>query len=135
MKRLIALLIVSVLGLAACGAGDAATAATVNGQAITVGDVNGLLAIDSGTITKAQFAQFLDLLVEWHVVEDAAAEEFGFTVTQEEIDAETDRIYEQFSDEGQSREDFLATRGFTETFLEIVGHQEVLFRKIHDMFK
>lgn len=134
MKRLTALTLATALGLAACGASGGATAATVDGQTITVDDVNGMLSLDEGAVTKTQFAQILGLLVEWSIVEKAAAEELGLTVTDDEITAEADRIFEEFADEGQSREDFVATRGFTEAFLQMVGHQEALYRKIHDKF-
>ena len=134
MKRLTALIMVCALALGACGAGDGATAATVDGRNITVGEVNGLLNIPDGTVSKADFAQFLGLVVEWAVVEEAAAEEFDITVTDEEIAAEADRIFEEFSSEGQTREDFTASRGVTEEFLRMVGHQEALYRKVHEKF-
>src|SRR5690606_32349733 len=118
VKRLTALILATVLGVAACGASGGATAATVDGQTITVDDVNGMLSLDEGAVTKTQFAQILGLLVEWSVVEKAAAEELGLTV----------------ADDDQSREEFVATRGFTEAFLQMVGHQEALYRKIHDKF-
>lgn len=134
MKRLTALTLAGALVLAACGAGDGATAATVDDRTITVGDVNGLLDIEEGTVTKDQFAQFLGLLVEWVVVEKAAADELDVVISEDEITAEADRIFEEFAAEGQTREDFTASRGVTETFLRMVGHQEALYRAVHEKF-
>lgn len=134
VKRMTALILTSVLVLAACGAGDAATAATVDGRNISVGDVNGLINVQEGTVSKADFAQFLGLMVEWTVVEKAAADEFDIIVSDEEITAEADRIFEEFSLEGQTREEFTTIRGVTEEFLRMVGHQEALYRRVHERF-
>lgn len=134
MKRLTALVLVSALALAACGPGDGATAATVDDRVITVGEVNNLIHIEEGTVSKADFANFLGLLIEWTVVEEAVAEELDIVVTEEEITAEADRIFEEFGAEGQSREEFTSSRGVTEQFLRMVGHQEVLYRKVHEQF-
>lgn len=134
MKRFTALVLASALALAACGGGDAATAATVEDRTITVGEVNDLIHIEEGTVSKADFANFLGLLIEWSVVEEAVADELDIVITEDEITAETDRIFEEFSAEGQTREEFTSSRGVTEKFLRMVGHQEVLYRKVHEKF-
>jgi foldase protein PrsA len=135
VKRLTALTAAAVLALAACGTSPGTTAATVDDRAITVGEVNGLIHTEEGTITKEVFANFLGLLVEWSVVERAAADELGITVSDEEILTEVNRIFEEFADEGQSMEDFVTSRGVTEEFLRMVAHQEVLYRQVSEKFK
>ncbi len=133
MKKLPVLLIVSAFALAACGGGLGATAATVNGSDITVGDVEGLILIEEGTITKDQFAQFLGFLIQWEVIEQSALEEYGLEFTEEEIRAEADRIYEEFSVEGETREDFTATRGVTESFLFEFARQQLITAALGDI--
>ncbi len=135
MKRLTALVLASALALAACGSGDGATAATVDDRTITVAEVNNLVHIEEGTVSKPDFANFLGLLIEWSVVEDAVANELDIVITEDEITAEADRIFEEFAAEGQTREEFTSSRGVTEQFLRMVGHQEVLYRKVHEMFE
>jgi parvulin-like peptidyl-prolyl isomerase len=135
VKRLTALTAAAALVLAACGTSPGTTAATVDDQAITVGAVNGLIHVEEGTISKEVFANFLGLLIEWSVVERAAADELGITVSDEEILTEVNRIFEEFADEGQSLEEFVNSRGVTEEFLRMVSHQEVLYRKVSEKFK
>lgn len=135
MKRLTALVLATALALAACGSGDGATAATVDDRSITVAEVNNLIHIEEGTVSKADFANFLGLLIEWSVVEEAVADELDIVITEDEITAEADRIFEEFAAEGQTREEFTSSRGVTEQFLRMVGHQEVLYRKVHEMFE
>lgn len=133
MKRITALIAVGALALSACGPGAGSTAATIDDTTITVGEVNGLIYVESGTISKDQFAQFLNLLVEWAVVSDAAGE-LGVSASDDEIAGEADRIFTEFADEGQSREEFTQSRGVTEEFLRLMAHQEVLYRKITELF-
>src|SRR3970282_513105 len=77
LKKLALLLVLAALVLAACGGGSNAVAATVNGEDITVGDIEAL--IDTGeqsTIPKQTFAQFLGFDIQWRIVSDAAEDEF-----------------------------------------------------------
>jgi foldase protein PrsA len=133
VKRLASLTLATVLVLAACGAGDASTAATVGDIKITAGEVNSMFTDQE--ITKATFANMLGLLIESAVMEKHAADEFGIVVTEEEIGAEADRIFDDFSAEGETREEFLSSRGYTENFLLKVAHQEVLWQKMADRFE
>lgn len=126
MKKLVFPLAAIALALAACGGPSNALAATVDGTDITVGDVESLISSEESTIPKEQFAQFLSFEIQWNIVSSAAAEEWGIEVTEEEIDAEADRIFESASSEGESREDFLSSRGVTEEFLRNIAHQGLL---------
>ena len=126
MKKLVFIFAALALVLAACGGPANATAATVDGSDITVGEVESLISSEESTIPKDQFAQFLSFQIQWDIVAQAASDEWGIEVTEEEIDAEADRIFESAATEGESREDFLSARGVTEEFLRNIAHQALL---------
>jgi parvulin-like peptidyl-prolyl isomerase len=126
VKKLSTLLVVSALALGACGGGQGATAATVNGETISVGEVEELIFTEEGTITKEQFAQFLGFQIQWNVIQQGALEEYGIEFTDDEIAAEADRVYEEFAAEGETREDFTSGRGVTEEFLQEFAHQQLI---------
>lgn len=92
MKRSI-LLVLPVLVVAACGAtagGD--VAATVGDTRLTVSDVEGLPYTASGTMEVAEFAQYLGALIQWQILDDAAAEDFSIDPSEEEVTAELDTV-------------------------------------------
>lgn len=126
LKKLSYALATTALVLAACGGGGNATAATVDGTDITVGEVESLINIEESTIPKEQFAQFLGFEIQWNIVASAAFQEWGIEITEGEIDSESDRIFESASTDGENREDFLASRGVTEEFLRNIAHQALL---------
>lgn len=126
MKKLVYALAATALVLAACGGPSNAVAATVDGTGITVGEVESLISSEESTIPKEQFAQFLSFQIQWDIVAQAANDEWGIEVTEDEIDAEADRIFESAATGGESREDFLSSRGVTEEFLRNIAHQALL---------
>ena len=134
MKKLALLLVLAALVLAACGGGSNAVAATVNGEDITVGDIEAL--IDTGeqsTIPKQTFAQFLGFDIQWRIVSDAAEDEFEIVVTDEDVPAEADAIFEEAA-QGMTREEFLETNGVTEEFLLQVARQQLLDDQVREVF-
>jgi parvulin-like peptidyl-prolyl isomerase len=134
LKKLVPLLLLAALTLAACGGGSGAVAATVNGEDITAGDVEAL--IDTGeesTIPKETFSQFLGFDIQWRIVGEAAEEEFDIVVTDEEAATEADAIFEA-NGQGLTREEFLQTNGVTEQFLLEVGRQQLLDTQIREVF-
>ena len=134
MKKLSSLVTVSALVLAACGGGAGSIAATVDGIPITVGDVNDMIHVETGTVTKEQFAEFLGFHIQWSVLERALRDEYGIEFSEEEIAAEADRIYNEFANPGESREDFTANREVTEEFLFQVAHQGLLDGLLRERF-
>ena len=116
MKKLFSLVAVVALVVSACGSGTGNVAASVDGSAITVGDVESLLVVEGSTIDKDRFAEFLSFQILWTIKESAAAEEFGIEITDGEVEAEADRIYEG-NNSGETREEFTNSRGLTEEFL------------------
>jgi parvulin-like peptidyl-prolyl isomerase len=134
LKKLVSILMVTAFAVSACGGGSSAVAATVNGTDITVGDVEAL--IDPGTdstIAKDNFAQFLGFEIQWQVVIDAANDEFGISISDDEISAEADQLFADNATEGQSREDFLSSNMVTEEFLQSVAHQQLLDAKVREV--
>jgi len=125
VKKLLPLLALFALVLSACGGGSGVVAATVNETDITVGDVDALMDPDGATVSKEQFAQFLSFRIRWVITEDGAAENFDITISEEEMEAEADRIYDEVNAD-ESREDFLSNRGITEEFLVNIAHQGLL---------
>ena len=133
MKKLVPLLLLAALTLAACGGGLGAVAATVNGEDITVSDVEAL--IDTGeesTIPKETFSQFLGFDIQWRIVGMAAEEEFDIVVSDEEAAAEADAIFEE-NGQDLTREEFLETNGVTERFLLQVARQQLLDTQIREV--
>lgn len=93
MKKSILLFVAGALVLAACGdAGGGDVAATVNGTDVSVEDVRAFPYETEGTIEATQFAQYLGALIQWQILDAAAAEEFGIDPTEEEVDAELEEV-------------------------------------------
>ena len=125
MKKLVSIAALAAVVLAACGGGSNAIAATLSGVEITVGEVEALIDPAEALITKEEFAQFLGFEIQWRVVKGATKAQWGIEITEGEIDAEADRIYETANAE-ETREDFLANRNVTELFLREIAQQGLL---------
>lgn len=96
MKKLIPLALATALLLSACGgAGGGDVAATVNGTELSVEDVRAFPYETEGTIEATQFAQYLGALIQWQILDDAASERYGIDPTEEEVEAELDRVLTQ----------------------------------------
>lgn len=119
------------LVLAACG-GSGAVAATVDGAEITVGDVEGLLQTESGTITNEQFAQFLDAEIKRLVMINGALAEYGIEVSEDDIEDEAQQIYAGQRTGEESLDEFVSARGVTEQALLNFAHQSILRELILD---
>lgn len=130
MKKPLLISLAVALLLAACGGASGATAATVDEATITVGEVESLMDIEESTIPKDQFATFLGFEIQWEIITTSSSEQWDIEISEDEITAEADRIYESVAAEGESREDFLASRGVTEEFLVNIAHQALLDQAI-----
>jgi parvulin-like peptidyl-prolyl isomerase len=84
-----------------------------------------LIDVEGSIIPKDQFAQFLGFEIQWEVINNAAAEQYGIEFTDEEVIAEADRIYET-ANADETREEFLVNRGVTEEFLLNISRQGLL---------
>lgn len=122
MKRLLVLIAAFGLVLAACGGGSSAPAATVNGTAITMDDVNGLFYEVTEEFTPEQTATYLGTLIQWTAVEQAAEEDYGYVATPEEVDAKIDAFLSDYGYDGD-RETFLSEQNVSEEGLERLATQ------------
>jgi parvulin-like peptidyl-prolyl isomerase len=134
VKKLLYLFVAGAVSLAACGSGSGAVVSTVNGEDVTVGQIDALIDTDGSTVAKDQFAQFLTLQIQWLIAEAAAKTDYDIAPTDDEITAEADRIFNAVAGEGESRQDFLSSRGFTEEFLRKYAKQNLVQRDIRDLY-
>ena len=125
MRKLVPILLVVALVVAACGGRSSVVAATVAGTEITVGDVEDLIEPEGSTIPKDQFARFLGFEVQWEIINVAASKQFAIDFTDEEVVAEADRIYDT-ANVDVTREEFVASQGVTEEFLLNFARQRLL---------
>ena len=133
MKKLASILLITALALAACGGASSEVAATVNGTDITVGDVEANIDPQEGTISKEMFAQFLGFEIQWVILDEALDERFeGIEFTEEEVEAEADRIFEEANAADETREEFLTARSITEEFLRTIARQRLIDEAIRD---
>ncbi|HEY7470657.1 MAG TPA: peptidylprolyl isomerase [Acidimicrobiia bacterium] len=133
MKKLVSSLCAGALLLAACGSGSNAVAATLNGEDITVSDIEALIDTgDESAIEKATFAQLLGFEIQQRIITSAAEDDLGIVVSEDEIAAEADTFVEQTNTSGVSREEFLSSAGVTEEFLFEYAHQQLLIAQVRE---
>lgn len=126
MKRLSSLLVLGALVVAACG-GSNEVAATVNGNEVTVADVEALVdKPEDVELTKIEFADYLSFNIILNVFSAQAESEFGVSFTDEEIAAEADELLTAQLAEGQTREEFLELNEITEQLVLQVAHQALI---------
>jgi parvulin-like peptidyl-prolyl isomerase len=133
LKKLALLLVIAALALTACGSGGSGggVAATVNGEDITVADVEALIVGDGSEIPKADFAGALGFLVQQQIVADAAETELGIVIPEDDITAEATALFEE-SANGQTREEFLEAQQITEELLHKFAHSQLLVGEISE---
>lgn len=112
LSKLATILIAAALVLAACG-GSSDPAAVVNGETITVSDLTDLSGGDDAS--DDIIAQALGTLVQWSIVRQAAADEFGIEPTPEEIDEQITEVLAQTG--APSLEELAASQGASEDLL------------------
>lgn len=134
MKKLVSLVVLGALVLAACGSGSNVVAATVDETDVKVGEIDSLMDLDGATATKEDFARFLTFQIQWLIVNAAADADFGIVISDEDAAAEADALYEEFAEEGETREDFVASRGFTEEFLQNIARQRLIDTALREEF-
>lgn len=125
MKKLLPLFASLALVLAACSPGSGLVAASIDGDDVTVGQVEELIDTEESTIPKDAFAQFLSFAIQWRIIEAAALADYDIEIPEEETSAEADRIYET-TNQGESREEFVSSRGVTEEFLQNIAEQTLI---------
>lgn len=135
MKKLLSLVVLGAMLIAACGSGSGSgeVAATVDGQDVTVGDVEALIETDGATVPVDQFAELLAAQIQWLIFFDAAEADYGVTVSDEEVEEEATQLVEELAGE-ETREDFLAARGVTEEFLTNIAAQSLIDSQVRENF-
>lgn len=123
MKRSLLVAVALLIVGAACSS-DADVAATVNGEEITVEDINGLVYGDNG-LDDAEFTQLLGISVQWNVVADAAEEEFGIVPSDDEIAEQADLVFAE-QGAGKTFEEFLEEQNVSEAGLDQYAAQVVI---------
>ena len=130
MKKIILLVAVFALVVAACSTSDE-VAATVNGTEITVGDVDSLVYEEE--IPKTEFAQFLGAMITWEAVEQAATEQFGIEVTDEQVDETADELIAQAGPD-VPLDEFLESVNTTEKGIEQVARSIAVQESVAEEF-
>lgn len=134
MKRFVLTIGAVALILASCASDDGGSgddnssgdvAATVNDVEITTTDVENLTFDNSEVLSPTQFAEFLGALVQWSAVEQSAVEEFGIEPSEDEVNAEAERLVAEFG-QGVTREEFLEAQGISEELLQLTASQIII---------
>jgi parvulin-like peptidyl-prolyl isomerase len=134
MKKLLSLLVLMAVALAACGgAGSSTVAATVDGTDITVGDVESLIDSGGATVAVDQFAQYLAFAIQWNILFTAADADYEVTLSDEDVTAEADRLFNELGTGDETREDFLSSRGVTEEFLLKIAEQSLIDQRVREI--
>ena len=120
--------------LAACGNAASAVTATVDQTDITVAEVEALIDTEDSVIDKTTFAQYLGYAIQFVILDAAAEQDFGVSFTDQEIASQAEQMVGGLVADGQSREDFLAERGITETFLSEVANQSLIDAALRERF-
>lgn len=97
MNRLLFLALVASLVLSACGVTGSGgeVAATVGDSEVTLSDVQAFPYEAGGTIEAGEFAQYLSALIQWEILDKAAAEEFTIDPSVEEVEDELETVLQE----------------------------------------
>lgn len=107
-------------------------AATVDGTEITVEQVEDLIVTEEATIPKTTFAQFLTFEIQREILAQSIEERWDIEITDDEVEAETERIFEEIREGDETREEMLNSRGFSEEFLRKFARQTLLDQKVRE---
>lgn len=122
MKQLVAVIAVLALGLAACG-GSGGVVATVDGEEITLANVEEYAPPGGGSIPRDQFTDLLYNTIIEQIVVDAAAER-GVTFTEAEVDARYQELQDQLTAQsGQEWDAILEQQGLSAEGARRIAHQ------------
>ncbi len=120
--RCLSVTLVALLAVFLVGCGGVGEVATVEGEPITFDEVAVLIPGDEDTVDTEQFAGTLMLVVADRVMTIEAAEQFGVSRTEGEID---EKIGELVAFTGLSQEEIFEYYGLTADSLRIIAAQEV----------
>ena len=107
----------------ACSGGT--LVATVDGVEIRNGDVEELVAGDLATVPSDLYAQLIQTLIVHQVVSGAALEEFGISITTEEVDEQVLALTAQIELSGGTLEEAAAQQGLSLEAVPIIVEEDL----------
>ena len=107
----------------ACSGGS--LVATVDGVEINNGDVEELIAGDLATVPSDLYAQLIQTLIVHEVVSGAALEEFGISITTEEVDEQVLALTAQIELSGGTLEEAAAQQGLSLEAVPIIVEEDL----------
>lgn len=130
--RLIALLAVITLVVSACA--DSRLAATVDGTAITIDEVDELLPGEEGAADATTFRAALQDAIVSKVVLAAATEEYGIDPTEEEVETQYQTFVDQITT-GAGQGDYQAgldAQGLTDARVRRAAREQIVATKLEE---
>ncbi|MDH3499744.1 MAG: peptidylprolyl isomerase [Acidimicrobiia bacterium] len=132
MRRLVLLITLLAMIASACTTSPKA-AATVNGDTITIADIEALIPGDADALDENQVASLLFNLIADRLVQSEADAEFSITVDPAEFETERTALISQLTAQGQTLEEVLEQNEATEALLDIVVSQQILITDIQEV--
>lgn len=124
MKRILALVAVFSIVVAACSGSDEVVA-SVNGEDITRSEVEVLVpATDDGS-AETDFTRYLSVIIQWEAISQAAAAEYGIEPTDDEIGARLDELVAD-QGEGATLEQYLTQVNASEAGVRLFAEQLII---------
>ena len=127
VRKLVVLLVLLALMATACSSDDA-TVATVNGTAITLGEVEAIRLGDT-IADRDLFNQDLFQLIVEETVRQAAEAQYGIVADQAAVDAQFDTFMASIEQQG-AVDEYMENNGITEETIRHVAFQQVMLPAI-----
>jgi foldase protein PrsA len=128
VKKLILLVGIISLVAAACSSSDEVVS-SVNGEDITRSEVESLVREAGDGFSNQDFATYLSVVIQWEAANQAAIDEFGVAVTEDQIDGRVDELL-AVAGQGVTLEEYLesvnATEGGMRSFAASLLVQEAI---------
>jgi foldase protein PrsA len=128
VKKLILLVGVISLVAAACSSSDEVVS-SVNGEDITRSEVESLVREAGDGFSNQDFATYLSVVIQWEAANQAAVDEFGVAITDDQIDGRVDELLAA-AGQGVTLEEYLesvnATEGGMRSFAASLLVQEAI---------
>jgi foldase protein PrsA len=113
VKKLILLVGVISLVAAACSSSDEVVS-SVNGEDITRSEVESLVRESGDEFSNQDFATYLSVVIQWEAANQAAIDEFGVAVAEDQIDGRVDELL-AVAGQGVTLEEYLESVNATES--------------------
>ena len=131
MKRIGWIVMALAVVLSACSGGS--LVATVDGVDINEGDVEKLIASDLATAPPALYAQLIQTLIVHEVVSGAAEEEFGISISSEEVDEQVVALTAQIEASGGTLEEAAAQQSLSLEAVPVIVEEDLTEQAIAEV--